>query len=314
VGESVRCHPGDASRTVSPRQPAALLRAGEGEVISDRTARTVMIKAGLPSLAMTHSRFSAGQEGTDLHVHEKHDDFWWILTGELTFDLGAGDDMVTEVAHAGDFVIVPSMVPHGFRNDSDAEVTFLNPHAPGAGFDDYMRALRDGRRRAAEKFDQWPVPDEGVRPASDATIVRAGEGQVIDLGPSAQSLIKCGGGDGLGALTVLELTVQPGFAGPLPHTHKELTDGFHVLDGRLDLRVGDEWTTAGPGDYAVVPPGNVHTFANKGDEPVRVLNIIAPGGFEQYLVEVAAELLPGAAPDPARMAEIAARYDFETVA
>ena len=107
--------------------------------------------------------------------------------------------------------------------------------------------------------------------------------------------------------------MQPGFAGPLPHTHKELTDGFFVLDGQLDVRVGDDWMTAAPGDYAVVPPGNVHTFANKGDQPVRLLNIIAPGGFEQYLVDVAAELTPGSAPDPARMAEIAARYDFETV-
>ncbi len=62
-----------------------------------------------------------------------------------------------------------------------------------------------------------------------------------------------------------------------------------------------------------VPAGNVHTFANRGDAPVRVLNILAPGGFEQYLVEVAATLKPGAPPDPAAMAEVAARYDFEPV-
>jgi mannose-6-phosphate isomerase-like protein (cupin superfamily) len=298
----------------SVRRQAELLRAGDGEIISDRTARTVMIKAGLPGLAMTYSRYASGEKGTELHVHRTHDDFWFILSGELTFDLGAGDDTVTEVARAGDFVIVPSMVPHGFRNDSDAEVEYLNPHAPGAGFDDYMRALRDGRRRAAEKFDQWPVPDDdGVRPASDATIVRAGDGERIDLGLAGHGVIKCGGGHGQGALTVLELTVAGGFAGPLPHRHKDLIDGFFVLDGRLDVRVGDDWTTADPGDYVVVPPGNVHTFANKGEAPVRVLNILAPGGFEQYLVEVAAELTPGSAPDPARMAEIAARYDFDVV-
>jgi mannose-6-phosphate isomerase-like protein (cupin superfamily) len=300
VGESVRS------------RPAALLRAGEGEIISDRTARTVMIKAGLPNLAMTWTRYAPGESGTDLHVHETHDDFWWILNGELTLDLGTGDDQETVVARAGDFVHVPAMVPHGFRNDSGDEVVYLNPHAPGAGFDDYMRALRDGRRRAAADFDQWPVPESGARPRSDARIVRAGEGQRIDLGPSGHSVIKCGGGDGGGAFTLLELTVQPGF-GPVPHRHKELTDGFYVLDGELDVLMGDDWVKAGPGDYVVVPPGNVHTFTNNSDAPVRVLNIIAPGGFEQYLVEVAAELTPGARPDPPRKAEIAARYDFEAV-
>jgi hypothetical protein len=38
-----------------------------------------------------------------------------------------------------------------------------------------------------------------------------------------------------------------------------------------------------------------------------VLNVQSPGGLEQYLKEVAAE---GGVPDPARMAELAAKYDF----
>ena len=40
---------------------------------------------------------------------------------------------------------------------------------------------------------------------------------------------------------------------------------------------------------------------------------MAPGGFEQYLKEVAATSAPGEAPDPATMAEIASRYDFVPV-
>ena len=43
---------------------------------------------------------------------------------------------------------------------------------------------------------------------------------------------------------------------------------------------------------------------------MRFLNIMAPGGFEQYLKEAAA--LPGA-PDPEAMAQIASRYDLEMV-
>ncbi len=50
-----------------------------------------------------------------------------------------------------------------------------------------------------------------------------------------------------------------------------------------------------------MPSGNVHTFLNRSDGMVRILNLMAPGGFEQFLKEVAR----GAA-----MAEIASRYDF----
>ena len=44
-----------------------------------------------------------------------------------------------------------------------------------------------------------------------------------------------------------------------------------------------------------------------------MLNLMAPGGFEQYLKELAAAAAPGELPDPAVMAEIASRYDFEPV-
>jgi hypothetical protein len=41
-----------------------------------------------------------------------------------------------------------------------------------------------------------------------------------------------------------------------------------------------------------------------------MLNLMAPGGFEQYLKEVAAAAAPGELPDQATMAAIAPRYDF----
>ena len=84
-----------------------------------------------------------------------------------------------------------------------------------------------------------------------------------------------------------------------------------MLEGTLRIRLSDDELDAPAGSYAFVPPGAVHTFSNPGDEPARVLNLMAPGGFEQYLKEVvrAAEVA-GGSPDPAVMAEIASRYDF----
>jgi mannose-6-phosphate isomerase-like protein (cupin superfamily) len=82
-----------------------------------------------------------------------------------------------------------------------------------------------------------------------------------------------------------------------------------VLQGTLTLRLGDDVVEVPAGSYGVVPPGNVHTFANSSDGTVRALNLMAPGGFEQYLKEVGR----AGTTDPAEMAKIASRYDFQPV-
>ena len=42
---------------------------------------------------------------------------------------------------------------------------------------------------------------------------------------------------------------------------------------------------AGAGTFVLVPPGLRHTFANKGDAVVRMVNIHAPAGFDLRLEE-----------------------------
>jgi hypothetical protein len=69
------------------------------------------------------------------------------------------------------------MVIHGFRNPSDADVIYLNLHAPGCGFIGFMRGLRDG---TGESFDQHEPPAHGVRPASEATVTD-GDGVLADF-------------------------------------------------------------------------------------------------------------------------------------
>jgi mannose-6-phosphate isomerase-like protein (cupin superfamily) len=46
---------------------------------------------------------------------------------------------------------------------------------------------------------------------------------------------------------------------------------------------GDEEVWAGPGAFALVPPGVKHGFRNDGDSPVRMLNIHAPAGFDRRI-------------------------------
>jgi mannose-6-phosphate isomerase-like protein (cupin superfamily) len=145
---------------------------------------------------------------------------------------------------------------------------------------------------------------------SEALVRPPGEGDSIAMGPSS-ALFKAEGHETGGNFSLTETTIAPGFPGPVPHRHGHTADSFYVLEGRLSVRLGDDTSEVGPGGYAVVPPGSVHTFSNPFDEPVRFLNLMAPGGFEQYLKEMAAAAGPDGPPDPAQMARIASKYDFE---
>lgn len=287
---------------------ALLVQAGRGETITGRPARFVEIRAARDELAVTDSRYAPGESGPGAHVHREHADCFWVLEGELAFDLGGGGERVR--APAGSFVLVPPGVVHTFRNEGPGNARFLNLHAPSMGFDRHLRAMRDGDDPATEDFDTFDPPADGGLPASAALVRRPDEGERLALGPSS-AVVKAGSEHGGGSLALTETTIAPGFPGPVPHFHEAMVDSFYVLDGTLTVRLGEEAVEAAAGTYVLVPPGVVHTFANPGGEPVRFLNAMAPGGLERYLREVVAATPPGAGPpDPALMARIASRYDF----
>jgi len=138
--------------------------------------------------------------------------------------------------------------------------------------------------------------------ASGATpiVLGPGEGDSVEIG-GAQLTFKAAG-EISDQFSLTESRLPPGFPGPPPHSHETYVDSFYVLEGTLTVRLGDEEVAAAAGSFVCVPPGIVHTFMNRSEDDVRLLNFMAPGGFEQYFREVAA------APD--QMAEILARYDF----
>jgi mannose-6-phosphate isomerase-like protein (cupin superfamily) len=274
--------------------PAVLLAPGEGEAIRE----TLRIKVGRPEIVVTETRYDAGERGPDPHVHHHHVDAFWVLEGRLAFALGPGGEELE--AGAGGFALVPPHVVHTFRNPGPGEARFLNFHAPGMGFDTYLRSGFE------IPYDQHDPPADGGRPPDGVIVHPPGEGEEVALGPFGLS-VKAGGGDALGSLTVMEAVVGPGFPGPVLHRHRAMVDSFYVLEGTLTLDLGGHRVEAGPGSYAVAPPGNDHTFSNPSGEPVRILNVMAPGGLEGYLKEAAAA---GGSPDPKLLARIASRHDF----
>jgi quercetin dioxygenase-like cupin family protein len=73
---------------------------------------------------------------TGLHVHERLEETWYVLSGELEFRVGEE----TFTATAGATVFVPPQVPHAFANRSDDKATFLLAMSP-SGHDRYFDEL-----------------------------------------------------------------------------------------------------------------------------------------------------------------------------
>jgi quercetin dioxygenase-like cupin family protein len=143
----------------------------------------------------------------------------------------------------------------------------------------------------------------------------ARDGDPADTAPyagSAQIFIKATGEHTGGSFFLAESTLAPGFAGPPPHRHRELHDMFYVLEGTLSRRLGERTIEAGPGSFACVPPGVVHTFRNNSDGPVRLLNFNTPAGWENYMRDLAETAHSGPL-TPHVIACVASRYDFEFV-
>jgi quercetin dioxygenase-like cupin family protein len=217
--------------------------AGGGEIIGDSPDRRVEILSEDDTVHATWSRFGPGRDGADLHVHRHHSDLFYVLDGELTVKLGPSGD--ERVVPAGSVARVPPMVVHGFRNGSDADVVYLNFHAPGTGFADYMRGLRDKRR---VPFDQHDPPADGGRPVSEVEIGASLEADAIAVTERSDS--------------------EPS------HVHSRSVESLYVLEGVVDVTVRDRLLRAEPGTFVQVPRGVEHAVDADG----RYLSVHTPRG------------------------------------
>lgn len=121
-----------------------------------------------------------------------------------------------------------------------------------------------------------------------------------------------------GRLAVLEHLSPRGAGSPL-HVHHREDEWFHVLEGELTVWVNGRVHAVPAGGFAFLPAGRPHTFL-VASETARFLLVTGPGGFEEFVREVAVpaerrEIPPPATapPDVAALAAIAARYGLDIV-
>jgi uncharacterized cupin superfamily protein len=275
---------------------ARVIPPGGGEIVGDAPERRVEILSDHESLHATWSRYGPRRDGADLHVHRRHTDLFYVLEGELTIRLGTDDEAVP--VPAGRLVRVPPLVVHGFRNASDADVSYLNLHAPGEGFAAFMRAMRDGRELS---YDQHPPPPDGGRPRSEAVV--GADVFVADVPGGHVTLLA-----DVDAIGVAQVRCDPGGPTPPPHLHSRHVEWIHVLEGEISLIGGESELRAKEGSWVELPLGIPHTVSCSGAEPSRYLDLHTPSaGFGAFVRAL------GDTGDEERAAEDAG-FDLETAA
>ena len=151
----------DTTQTLAP----ALTRSGEGEArwwfasLAEITLTAEQTGGLLSIIEITEPPGSAGP----LHVHHREDETFWILDGEVTFEVGGS----IIHASAGDVVYGPRDVPHRYTvGDGGCRMLFIM--TPG-GFEGLVRDMSVPRRAARSRhrptrspigstWPPWPRP------------------------------------------------------------------------------------------------------------------------------------------------------------
>jgi quercetin dioxygenase-like cupin family protein len=87
--------------------------------------------------------------------------------------------------------------------------------------------------------------------------------------------------------SVMEFVTPPG-KGVALHVHEREDELVYLLEGEIEVTLGNQKMKAVPGVMALLPRGIPHSFTNIGDKPSRLLDTILPGQFDNYFVELAA--------------------------
>src|SRR5687767_860099 len=140
-------------------------------------------------------------------------------------------------------------------------------------------------------------------------ILGPNDGKAGDFG-SFGARFMIGSEESGGGFSLVEHPIPPRtLVAPL-HRHTNEDEYSYVLEGRMGAQLGDEVVYAEKGDLVFKPRDQWHTFWNAGDEPCRILEIIAPGGFEHFFDELG-QLVAAGGPEPEQFGELGERYGIE---
>ena len=201
-----------------------------------------------------------------LHMHSFEESFY-ILEGTVLVQIGDK----TYTLGPGNFGLIPTGVPHSWRNNGSAPVRWLEMQAPQPRSIEYGRdtfftsnAPAQAAAGAVGHFDEAQLPRPG------------GASQMEGFNPTTGVAIKMFVDRSFGAThqSLFLIQYSPG-AKIDPHDHT-FEESYFIVGGRVHAIADGKNYDLGPGDVIWTGVGCIHSFANTGAEPVRWIETQAP--------------------------------------
>ncbi|MBW7456408.1 quercetin 2,3-dioxygenase [Paenibacillus sepulcri] len=99
------------------------------------------------------------------------------------------------------------------------------------------------------------------------------------------------GEDTNGEFCVVHCSVNENDGPPL-HVHRDEDESFYVLDGELEMTLGNETLLVKSGDYVFAPRGIPHTFKVRSKK-AHFLVTAYPAGFDSFVKELGVPYVEG---------------------
>jgi mannose-6-phosphate isomerase-like protein (cupin superfamily) len=107
-------------------------------------------------------------------------------------------------------------------------------------------------------------------------VTKQHEAEVLGAAPDTIQLLANAPDIG-GFVSATRVRLGRGHGGATPHLHQAAAELFFVVDGALQVLLGDHVVTAHAGDTLVIPPDTVHAFGAAPGSTADALIVIAPG-------------------------------------
>ena len=251
--------------------------------------------------------------GPGAHLHPS-DEGLYVVSGHCTFNAGG----VSVSAAAGSLVFVPRFTEHAFTVDAPG-TQLLNFYLP-SGFEMFIMGFshpaernelpREGEvpmapRHLVEQLSRdygqigaqigaVNVPLPGIaRPTPDQMATRPNPDALVQPYLATADASPRWWHDGQlwsvladqartdGSYCMFDILSPRGTGAP-PHLFVAADAFYYVLDGAMDVLLGEDVRSAGKGDFVFVPQGTPHARQTTS-ETARLLHLHTPAGFERML-------------------------------
>ena len=96
---------------------------------------------------------------------------------------------------------------------------------------------------------------------------------------------KATGAETDGRFSLIEVQNAPGGGSP-PHIHHGEDEFFYILEGEVEVTIGDQKILGKPGSFVFAPRDIPHQFTAVGSQNARLLIGLTPAGLEKFFQEI----------------------------